>query len=81
MIQLLKIIFAGMKLNAPGILKKKKEDEKKYLRNRIIIPITAFETEIVRIRWTCFDGSRFEQYITIPPYETRKRRNELYDCP
>jgi len=43
---------------------------------RIIRPISVYETETVRIKWTLSDGSIYEQDVTIPPKDTIKARKE-----
>lgn len=42
--------------------------------SKIVRAIHAFETETVRIHWTCQDGSTFDSDVTIPPRHTRQAR-------
>lgn len=42
--------------------------------SKIVRAVHAFETETVRIHWTCQDGSTFDSDVAIPPRQTRQAR-------
>lgn len=44
--------------------------------SKIVKTIRAYETETVRILWTCDDNAKFEQDVTIPPKATREAKTE-----
>jgi len=41
-----------------------------------IKPISAFETEVVLIKWFMLDGTVFEEQRTVPPKTVREAKSE-----
>lgn len=49
------------------------------MSSRVIMPIRAFETETVRIRWRLKDGGSYEQDVSIDPKACRDAR-QVCEC-